>query len=456
MANHESDRPVETDVIKQGIPCCPPLEPDGACDVLHWNYRLIHNTEVEGRRVAVEVRIRARLERCPGPLALGDLVYSTTLLPGEKVRLFTMDRRSQFTFDSASSLSYRNVQSSEESFYLSSVNDFMSDVTVRDEARSSSRRRGNYETHGETSGILESVFSSPSVDVSGSYSAESTSEFLRELSQHARASHRRSEAGTRSASSISIGEVQRRSHAEGETEDHFESSSRTFSNPNRCQAVTYLFYQINKRQTVIFTIESIRRRVIDPAADNRVTNNPFLSRGGIPVIKAGVLATDKERLEIEKSGRDSVAAQVIGEVSPAMSLRSGNLVGVAQPVSVAALSFQTAEPIPEDVRKQALLQVDERLAAAGLINEPGGQISEEVKRELSIRIESSLPTPGVLVKGCLDDCVVCEPARQEEISLDIKRKRLKNQLLERQIELLEKSQEYRCCPADEEEEESDD
>lgn len=456
MANHESDRIVEADVAGQGIPCCPPLDPDRACDVLHWNYRLIHHTEVNGRQIAVEVRIRARLERCPGPLALGDLVYSTTLLPGEIVRLFTMDRRSQFTFDSASSLSYRNVQSSEESFYLSSVNDFMSDVTVRDEARSSSRRRGSFESNGEASGAIESFFAGPSVEVSGSYSAESTSEFLRELSQHARASHRRSVAATRSASSVSIGEVQRRSHAEGETEDHFESSSRTFSNPNRCQAVTYLFYQINKTQTVVFTIESIRRRVIEPAADSKVTNNAFLSRGGIPVIKAGVLATDKERLEIEKIGRDSVAAQVVGEVSPATSLRGASFAALAQPFSVAAPAAQAAEPLPEEVRRQALLQVDERLAAAGLISEPGGQISEEVKRELEVKIQSSLPTPGVLVKGCLDDCVVCEPARREEIALDIKRKKLENQLLERQIELLEKSQEYRCCPVDEEEDDSDD
>lgn len=44
-----------------------------------------------------------------------------------------------------------------------------------------------------------------------------------------------------------------------------------------------------------------------------------------------------------------------------------------------------------------------------------------------------------------------KPILQREISLDLEHKKLKNKLLERQIELLEKSQEYRCCPADEEE-----
>lgn len=79
------------------VPCCPPLEIDRVCDVLDFHYRQIHNTTVvvNDRRqtIPVEVLIHARLERCPGPMALGDLAYSTTLLPGEKVRLFTTDRR---------------------------------------------------------------------------------------------------------------------------------------------------------------------------------------------------------------------------------------------------------------------------------------------------------------------------------------------------------------------------
>ena len=66
------------------IPCCPPLEADKVCDVLDFHYRLKHNTDVVsgGRRVQVEVIIHARFERCPGPMTLGDLSYSTTLLPG--------------------------------------------------------------------------------------------------------------------------------------------------------------------------------------------------------------------------------------------------------------------------------------------------------------------------------------------------------------------------------------
>jgi hypothetical protein len=62
-----------------------------------------------------------------------------------------------------------------------------------------------------------------------------------------------------------------------------------------------------------------------------------------------------------------------------------------------------------------------------------------------------LPTPGLLVRGCLDDCNVCEPELEREIHLELERKALENKLLARQIELLEKAQEYRCCPEEDEE-----
>ena len=111
------------------VPCCPALATDNICDVLDFHYRTRHTTNVTagGRRVQVEVLIHARLERCPGPVTLGDLVYSTTLLPGEKVRLFTSDRRTRFSVDSESKVSYRHEQTSEERYYMSSMHDFMSD-----------------------------------------------------------------------------------------------------------------------------------------------------------------------------------------------------------------------------------------------------------------------------------------------------------------------------------------
>jgi hypothetical protein len=434
-----------TDAVS--VPCCPQLEPDRSCDALDFHYRLIHTATVsvdnQPRRVPVEVILHARLERCPGPLALGDLVYSTTLLPGEKVRLFSTDRRTRFSLDSATSVSYRREQTSEERYFMSSMSDFMSDLTVRDEARSANQQRGSFESRAGTSGALEAFFSGPSVDVSGSYNAESTSDFLRELKQHASASSSRSVEATRAASSVSIGEVQSRSHSEGESEDHFESASRSFTNPNRCHAVTYYFYQINKTQTVRLTLETIRRRVIDPAGDTRIANNRFTSQGEVSVIPAAVLATDKQRLEVEQIGRTSVAAAAAGTVAPGNTVVATRLL-----TNNFALAQQPTEPLTAAVRAQALAVVDADLVKAGLIDPKSGEATEEAKARFAFEMTSSLPTPGMLVRGCLDDCDICEPALMREIELDLERKALENELLKRRIEILHKSQEYRCCPAE--------
>ncbi|GAA5522856.1 hypothetical protein LQ318_14835 [Aliifodinibius salicampi] len=443
------------DKDKISIPCCPELKTDEACDIIDFQYRTVHNAQVSldntSRRIPVEVIIKARLERCTGPLALGDLVYTNTLYPGEKVRLFSIDRRSRFSYDSSTNISYRHEQTSEERYYMSSMSDFMSDLSIRNEGSSSNKNRGSTKTSGGTSGPIETFFSGPSVDIEGSYDAESTSTFLRELNQHVESSHHSSVQATRTASSVSVGEVNTRSHAEGETEDHFESSSRVFSNPNHCHAITYYFYQINKTQTIKFTIESIRRRVIDPAANTKVANNPFISRGDISVIPNSVLATDENRLSVERRGRESVSADLDNAVRLNPDQRFSRV-----DTAATFASFNTAEPLSPSIRAEALAIVDRDLVNAGLLKEEGGDISEETRQKFSFELTSSLPTPGLFVRSCLDECNICEPAVMREIQLDLEYKKLQNKLLERQIELLEKSQEYRCCPADEEESEDDD
>jgi hypothetical protein len=180
--------------------------------------------------------------------------------------------------------------------------------------------------------------------------------------------------------------------------------------------------------------------VIDPAADTRITNNPFVNDGDVSAIPNAVLATDANRLQIEKIGRASELARVSGDAAGGIGLAAG----------AAPARFVAAEsaPIPEALKAKALAQVDAALVKQGLIDRKG-QVSDQIVTELSFERKSSLPTPGTLVKGCLDDCDTCEPSLDKEIELELENKRLQNELLKRQIELLDKSQAYRCCPAGE-------
>jgi hypothetical protein len=371
------------------VPCCPELGPNEACDTLDFFYRLIHNVSVGNidRRqiVPVEVKLHFRLTRCPGPLAIGDLLYTTTLLPGEKVRLFTSDRRTRFSFDSTTQLAYRNSQTSEESFYMHSMSDSLFDVTSRDTANSSNQSHAHVDGHGDAG--IDILGLGGSANMSGNFDANSTATFLGEHSRHAESSHHAAEMGVHKANSVSVGEVQTRAHTETQSEDHFESSSREFTNPNKCHAVTFLFYQINKTQKVTYTLEAIDRRVIlDPNNDfTKVAGNPIGSSSAVGITSVNVLATDTEHVGLAQEKFAQV--ETIGA--------GGRFSGVV-------------DLLPLPIRKQALEQVDTDLVAEGLLDKVGGVVSDAAKKRFSFEKKSALPTAGVLVKGCLDDCDICE------------------------------------------------
>lgn len=431
------------------ISCCPEISREPCCDRLQVTYGL---TSRVLDNVTVEVSIVAEIERCPGPLALGDVVYSTTLLPGEKVRLNTASRNTRFTYDSESEVSYRHEQSSEETYYMASMDRFMSDLSVRDSGSGGQKSDSDFEVN--TSGSYASIgfAGGGKVNVDGNFSSESSYDFLRELSRHAESSHERSVQATRAVNSVQVGEVQSRSHAEGESESAYEASTRVFENRNQCHAVTYFAYQLVKRQTIRFRIKAVLRRVIDPAGNAVADARPIRPATGLTVLPNGVLATAAKRIEVETAGRTSaVAAQAnlvsgIGGIGELSNVRTQPLFTVASrfPPAVAA-----PRPLPRETREAALKAVDADLVQAGILDRVGGTVSPKLQAELGFERTTCLPTQAIVVKGCLDRCNVCEETRQKAIELDLQRKALENRLLERQIELLDRSQEYRCCPVGE-------
>jgi len=436
------------------LPCCPERDTSPVCVVIDMRRRLVFPTHARAaneRPVKVEVIFHTRFTRCSGPLALGDPIYSTTLLPGEQVRLATTDRRSQFSFDSESKLSYRSEQMSEEQYRMTALRTFMTDENVVDRGEDHASSKGSWDFHGDAGGGLGFFSVSADTNALGSHNAQSASDYLREHRAHAEMSDHQSVEATRKAHSLSVGEVSTRTHAEGETQEHFESSSRTFSNPNQCHAVTYLFYRINKTETIKLELISIDRRVIDPFALMPIPASAIQTVGQISSIHQDVPATAKERLEIETRGLQSEAlyAQATGRTSAGLAAagtlnRLAPLTAVAVNPAVAELGTQ--EPLSKGIREAALAEVDKQLAEQGLIDKPGGTVSAQTKAEFGYERRTSLPTAGVIVKGCLDNCGMCEPELEKKRALELERMDLENQLLKRQIELLDKSQEYRCCP----------
>jgi len=378
--------------------CCPSLQECDACDELDIRYRLpfrpvVDSPDGEQQVVPVEVTLRFRLERCDGPLTLGNLLYSTTLLPGEKVRLLTKDQNSRFSYDSDEELASRRYTTSAESSFMAQMAQSMSNLTVVAGGSQTAAFQDSATSSHAYDGIHLPFFNIGGSVSASSYDANAASTFARYLSQHAESSSRKVEVSSHAKSSTSISEVASRSHAQGESEDDYEAASRVFSNPNRCHALTFLFYRIFKCQKVRFSLVAIDRRVDDPAVPTGVQLNA---------------------------------------PGPAAAAAGGGTPGEAR------------GPIPADVRAVALQRVDNDLRAAELLN-LDGQVSQEAVVRFCWERTLRLPTPGVIVKSCLDECDACEPSREREIELDLEAKELENKLLQRKIDLLEKSQEYRCC-----------
>lgn len=424
------------------IPCCPNLDTQPVCDVMDMRRRLLFPTSVRtqsGQQVNVEVILHTRFKRCSGPLALGDVVYTTTLLPGEKVQLATTDRRSRFSFDSESKLSYRSEQMSEEQYRMSSLRSFMSDQNSQDNGSSRSTDKGSWDFHGDASGSIGFMSASADANANGSHNAESTFEYLQQHSAQARMADNLSVESTRKAHSVSVGEVSTRVHQQGETQDQYEASSREFANPNACHALTFLFYRINKIETLSFELVTIERRVLDPIAPTPVLANPIRAIGAVAVMPQEVPATNAKRLDIEARGLQSEALYAQAGAAQLGTLSRINLAALSVPVNVQM-------PMPDAVRKAALAEVDKQLAERRLLDPKTGTFTADARTQFEYTRDTSLPTAGVIVKGCFDDCNICEPELQKKMQLELSLLDLQNQLLKRQIDLLDKSQEYRCCP----------
>ena len=416
------------------IPCCPTLIKDDHCDIINFSRVLTYPTVLAAtnrRRINVEVILHFKFSRCTLGLTLGDPAYSTTLLPGEKVRLATTDRRSRFSYDSETKLSYRSEQISEEQYFMTATQKYMADASAAQSGHAASSSEGHWDFHGDAGGSINplSLSASASTNASGNHNSSSVSDYLNQQKTHVQSSATQAVSATRKAHAISIGEVSSRTHIQGESEDHFEASSREFTNYNKCHAVTYMFYRINKKQKIKFELVAIERRVVDDSA---------------PI--GGVLQPGANRLPIALVPQDIPATAVIKKTTVASGAFAATNIDTASLLTanpiLTRVAFNTdqnfATPLDNETRAKALKEVDDQLIAKNLITKDG-KVATETKQVIEFEMEFSLPTPGIIVKGCLDDCDVCEPELKERMQLE-------NDLLRKQIELLEKSQEYRCCP----------
>lgn len=416
----------EQHVVEAGTVCPPRLWPrENICDtqILTYTYNL------RVGNFLVECALRYQVERCTEDYVLGDLAHSMTLFPGEEVFLSTRSRHSVSKFTDDASVSASQVSRSSDRIWMESFKSMATDFHQGEGGSSSSSSHSEFQNKSGAGGgfNLFSLSVSGHAHSEGSHDASSSAEFRRNLEQHLESSAHASSQVTRDATAVSISQVNSHRQITSETHDELQVSTRRFRNDNLCHTVTHYFYQVAKRQRVTIKLISRTCRALNPNARTAV----FMKDHAISM--ATNLKPDFDaKANPNQPGdlRDIRAAGNFAGVRQAISLDQDRLSAVGQ------LPFDrfTAE---EKARAKAVAEAE--------------AILDKQAKDFEFSVVHIIPTEALYVESELGSCMICEPLLITRHELELERMKLENLKLRKEIELMEKYKDYRCCEDDEDE-----
>jgi hypothetical protein len=152
---------------------------------------------------------------------------------------------------------------------------------------------------------------------------------------------------------------------------------------------------------------------------------------------------------------ERVTYRVLDPVAPTRIERNrDNLLRYYQPSSSMTTTTglvhmaPTASAVPYEYRSSMAVAALEPISVAER-EEALAKAKKEVPAEtFSFRLvkEVALPTQAIYVDSILGKCSACEPYVEKKQVMELQRLELENKKLEREVELLDKHQLYRCCP----------
>jgi len=419
----------EQHVVEAGTVCPPRLWPrENICDtqILTYTYNL------RVGNFLVECALRYQVERCTEDYVLGDLAHSMTLFPGEEVFLSTRSRHSVSKFTDDASVSASQVSRSSDRIWMESFKSMATDFHQGEGGSSSSSSHSEFQNKSGAGGgfNLLSLSVSGHAHSEGSHDASSSAEFKRYLEQHLESSAHASSQVTRDATAVSISQVNSHRQITSETHDELQVSTRRFRNDNLCHTVTHYFYQVAKRQRVTIKLISRTCRALNPNARTAV----FMKDHAISM--ATNLKPDFDAKANPNQPGDLRDIRV-----------AGNFAGVRQTISLDQERLSAIGQLPFD-RFTA-----EEKARAKAVAEAEAILDKQAK-DFEFSVVHIIPTEALYVESELGSCMICEPLLVTRHELELERMKLENLKLRKEIELMEKYKDYRCC--DDEEDEDDD
>ncbi len=237
-------------------PCDPAWRPDENCLTRYEDrfFRLPLGRDAQSgpRTGQIEFRITYEHRMCLLGKQHGPLLYTTTLLPGETIRLYHSDR-------------YRRITSTQQRFSVQTT--FMQFLSVVHQARISNsldtltqqlEASKSASSSGSGGGFFFGLFGWGG---GGSDSSSSSSSSLTAVSLHAAAE----------AFSQSVEQASQLTHAERsivvssyEERDTVDVTMRTLHNANECRAVTYFVRQVMELYAISTRVADLLYRIVAP------------------------------------------------------------------------------------------------------------------------------------------------------------------------------------------------
>jgi len=418
-----------TKIFELGESCKPiPFKPEPTCDVMNLNFRF--RVIAPKNKKFVWVDLHYELKRCSLEYTLGDLLYSTTLLPQEKVWLSFRNRHSVSRLTEDTSFSAYCHAKSSESIWMDTYRNLATDISKSDNIRTRSSSQSSFETKADGGYWSFLFWGGGDVSAEGKFDSNSAYDYSREINQHLRSSFHQTNEINRTAESTSITEVSSHRSVEKEINDEVKAGVRVFQNINHCHTLTFLFYNIARRQEVRIKLTGVSYQAINPDTEK-----------DMPIFRKGyqlAIAENQEVMKYEQTKQPEFMAMLTATGNPSYP-RTSSYVVASKPL-MAVKSDKVFYDSTPSVRME--IPIEERASAVDEVK----QLLPESKFRFNFYEKTLLPTNAVYVDSALGSCLACEPYVIEKQKIELERSNLENQLLQRQIDLLDKHQLYRCCP----------
>lgn len=424
---------IAEDLVKMGSDfggaVCPPRQfsREHICDISVLAYSF--NIRVDNQ--LVECTLRYQIERCTEDYVLSDLVHSITLFPGEEVFLSTRSRHSLTRFTEDTSVSANSVSRSSDRVWMEAFKSMATNYSETDASVSKASSHSEYSQSNVSGGGGFNFFglfgaSGGASKTSGEFDASSSASFFQQINQHLTSSVHQTNQVTRDTMSVNMTQVNSHRESTLESKEELQVSTRRFRNDNECHTVTHFFWQIGKRQRVKVTFLGRTCRPLNTFANTAVTMKPF-------------------QMSVANNAKLNFDAKATDPAPGVAQAGDANLrFNAFQNLTSDQISLQRAASVPfatfaaeEKARQAALAKVD------AMLKDQPNQFTHE-----SVNI---IPTEALYVESELGNCAICEPELVAKHVYELERMRLENELLEKQITLLEKHKDYRCCGNEEDE-----